>query len=154
LDREYNYPPFCYAPIAGLEVVASVVGAEWRHIQNLIITVYLLGHANTRIQNLRFVTNWRRPVFEKCWIYIRVLGQSRRYQAPSSAVVRKVKHLCQLNFFPSSIAIFVEAIGPRIQLSAILFRPHRGIGGCSFCCRGRMAPYSKFENHSIPPRSF
>jgi hypothetical protein len=30
-----------------LAVVASVVVAEWRHIHNFKITVYLLGHANT-----------------------------------------------------------------------------------------------------------
>jgi hypothetical protein len=53
------------APIAGLDVVTSVVGTEWRHIQILEITVYLLGHTNTRIQNPRSVINLRPPVLRK-----------------------------------------------------------------------------------------
>jgi hypothetical protein len=56
---------FVPAPIARSEVVVSMVGTEWRPIQNLKITVYLLGHANTRIQNPRFVTNSRQPVLRK-----------------------------------------------------------------------------------------
>jgi hypothetical protein len=58
-------PLFCPAPIAGLGVVASVVGPEWRNIQNLEITVYLLGHANTRIQNPGFVANLHQPALRK-----------------------------------------------------------------------------------------
>jgi hypothetical protein len=64
--------------------------------------------------------------FEKYRIYIRVLGQSRRYQAPSSAVVRELTSL-PAKFFPSSIANFVEPIRPKIQVSAILSLPIAGL---------------------------
>jgi hypothetical protein len=43
-----------------------------------------------------------------------------RYLAPSSALVGNAAHLCELSSSTSSIAIFVDAIGPRIQASAIL----------------------------------
>jgi hypothetical protein len=54
---------FVSAPIPPM--VSPVVGTEQRQIQNLKITVYLLRHHNTQIQNRRFVTNLRQHVLRK-----------------------------------------------------------------------------------------
>jgi hypothetical protein len=145
--------PFCFRPISVLDVVDSRTKTKLRY-EDFKNAVYLLGDTNIRIQNVYFVRICRQPVprkllnFEKKkWrIYIRIQGDSRRYQAPSGAVVGKLALLCQLSSFPSPIAIYVDAIGPRILASAILFRPHRVIGRCSFRCRNRTASYSNFEN--------
>jgi hypothetical protein len=113
---------FVPAPIARLDVVGPVV-AEWRHIQNLksqytSLVVLIPGY---KIPDLSPIDV--NLFFEKWRIYIRLLGRSRRYQKPSHAAVGNVTHLCQLSSFSSSIAIFVDAIGPRIRASAIRFPP-------------------------------